>query len=81
MDRRRQSNGYGANALSHREIDACARLYGVRLTPWELQALDAMERTRLGWLNTPEKDRRTVSGTPMTTDLFRAMFHVKQSAA
>ena len=72
LDRRRQGNGYGANAVSYQEIDACARLYGVRLRPWEMRALDAMERARLVWLNTDEKDRP--SAQPMTPDMFRSLF-------
>lgn len=70
LERRRQSNGYGANAISHQEIAACAGLYGVRLAPWEMRALDAMERTRIVWLNADEKDR----AAPMTPDLFKSIF-------
>lgn len=72
LDRRRQSNGYGANAVSHQEIEACARLYGARLEPWEVAALDAMEAARLRWLNADEKDRQ--SAQQMTPGLFRSLF-------
>lgn len=72
LDARRQSNGYGANAISHQEVAACAGLYGVRLRPWEMRALDAMERARLVWLNLPEKERNKPQ--PMTPELFRSMF-------
>ncbi len=81
LDRRRQSNGYGANAVSHQEIEACARLYGARLAPWEVRALDAMERDRLSWLNTDPKDRRTVADEPMTIDRFRSLFGVTKGNA
>lgn len=77
LDQRRQSNGYSANAISHQEIEACARLYRVRLEPWELRALVAMERDRLAWLNTDPKDRRTVADEPLTVDRFRSLFGVK----
>lgn len=71
LDRRRQGNGYEALAISHQEIEACTRLYGVELRPWEVRALDAMEQARRKWLNTPEKDRK--SSKPLTPDLFRTL--------
>ena len=71
LDRRRQGNGYEALAISHQEIEACTRLYGLRLRPWEVRALDAMEQARRKWLNTPEKERK--SAKPLTPDLFRMM--------
>lgn len=80
LDQRRQSNGYGANAIDHREIEACARLYGVDLRPWELRALVAMERDRLTWLNTDPKDRRTVAAEPLTVDRFRTLFGSRGNA-
>jgi hypothetical protein len=39
----RTSNGYGPNALAWSEIDAYARLRGFRFTPWELDALRALD--------------------------------------
>ena len=81
LDQRRQSNGYGANAISHQEIEACAGLYRIRLAPWELRALAAMERERLTWLNTDPKDRRTVAPEPMTVERFRQLFGVTKGTA
>jgi len=81
LDRRRQSNGYGVNAVSHQEIAACAAVYGVRLARWELRALDAMERERLLWLNTPEKERRSVAAEQMTVARFRTMFRTSEGKA
>jgi len=80
LDRRRQSNGYGANAVSHQEIEACAAVYGIRLARWELRALDAMERERLVWLNTDPSKRRTVTAEKLTVDRFRALFKPRLTA-
>lgn len=72
LDGRRQGNGHAALAISHQEIDACSRLYGVRLAPWELRALDAMEGVRLDWLNRDREAEKRQE--PMTPALFMAMF-------
>lgn len=82
MDRRRSSNGYGANAISHHEIAEFSRLYGVRFKPWELRALDAMEIARLAFLNKrdevpaeePSAQASVVQSAPMTPQLFDALF-------
>lgn len=73
LDGRRQSNGYGVNAVTYQEAAACARLYGVRLRPWEIAALDAMERARLRWLNMTEEERQAARA-PMTPAVFRSLF-------
>lgn len=43
MSARRTGNGYGPNALSSAEVEAWARLNGVRLAPFEAEALDGLE--------------------------------------
>jgi hypothetical protein len=40
---RRGSNGFGASPLSWSEIDACCRLSGVRLAPWEVEIIEALD--------------------------------------
>jgi hypothetical protein len=39
LSSRRGSNGFGLNALTYLEVDAWARLRGIRPEPWELEAL------------------------------------------
>lgn len=36
---RSRQGGFGVTALSLQEIEAWQRLYGVRLTPWELDTI------------------------------------------
>ncbi len=43
MNIRRTGNGYGPNPLTPPEVEAWARLHGVRLTPFEAEALDGLE--------------------------------------
>lgn len=43
MNRRRTNNGYGPNALGHADIHTWAQLHGVRLAPFEVEALDRIE--------------------------------------
>jgi hypothetical protein len=40
---RRGSNGFGASPLSWSEIDAFCRLSGVRLAPWEVEIVEALD--------------------------------------
>jgi hypothetical protein len=87
MDRRRTGNGYSANAISHEEIAECGRLYGIQFKPWELRALDAMERARLLFLNLREDepeanpakgDDKSTPGQTLTPVLFKALFDGKR---
>lgn len=43
MSVRRTGNGYGPNALSSVEVEAWTRLNGVRLAPFESEALEGLE--------------------------------------
>jgi hypothetical protein len=43
LSARRTGNGYGPNPLSFTEIDTWARLSGITLTPFELQAIVALD--------------------------------------
>lgn len=74
VDKRRQSNGYGANAISPSDLRAWCQMAGVNLRPWELEALDRMEVVRLNWLNRDKEAEPEVSDTPMTPALFRRLF-------
>lgn len=69
---RRTGNGYGANAISHSDIDAWCRRNRVDLRPWEYEALDELEMIRLEFLNRDDDEK--VSDQPMTADMFDAMF-------
>jgi len=79
LDARRTGNGYGANAISPSEIDAYARMYGMRLRRWELDALDVMEASRLRWLDRMARrdedgEPDVVEGQPVTPALVKALF-------
>jgi hypothetical protein len=56
MCARRQHNGRNFEPLSNTEIEAWARLRGVRLTPSEVQAIDELEMMYL--LKKAEQARR-----------------------
>ncbi|MGX1096512.1 phage tail assembly chaperone [Amorphus sp. MBR-141] len=75
LDGRRSSNGFGANAISHTDVDRFLARNRINLWPWELEALDAMETVRLRFLNRGETEAAPqVSAQPMTPALFTAMF-------
>jgi len=43
MNCRRTSTGFGINPISHEALDAWQRLRGIKLLPFEIRALDALE--------------------------------------
>lgn len=43
LSRARSSSGFGINPISHLEIDAWARLYGISPQPHELQIIAALD--------------------------------------
>lgn len=43
LSRRRGSSGNGANPISHRDIEAFARLYRIPIHPWEVEALERID--------------------------------------
>lgn len=47
LDARRGSNGFGPLPLTHREIKAWRENYGISLSPWEIDAICAMDNARL----------------------------------
>lgn len=47
LDAARGGNGFGPSSLSFTEIDAWARLNGVSLAAWEVEAIRAMDRAAL----------------------------------
>lgn len=70
-------HGYGFNPIPPTEIDAWARQRRITLRDWEIDALDAMDSTRLNLLHealdkSAEKD--IVSTRPVTPALFDALF-------
>lgn len=70
-------HGYGFNPIPPSEIDAWARQRRVTLRDWEIDALEAMDSTRLNLLHealdkSSQKD--TVSSRPVTPALFDALF-------
>ncbi|WP_424813570.1 phage tail assembly chaperone [Roseococcus sp. YIM B11640] len=44
---RARGGGMGPAAITHQDIEAWGRLKGVRLAPWELEAIQALDGT---WL-------------------------------
>ena len=44
LSSRRGSTGFGPAPISWPEIDAFARLSGIRLAPWEVEILEALDR-------------------------------------
>jgi hypothetical protein len=72
-------HGYGFNPIPPTEIDAWSRQRRIVLDDWEIDALEAMDSTRLNLLHADldkssggEKD--VVSDRPVTTALFDALF-------
>ncbi len=70
-------HGYGFNPIPPTEIDAWARQRRITLRDWEIDALEAMDSTRLNLLHdsldkSSEKD--TVSSRPVSAALFDALF-------
>jgi hypothetical protein len=41
---RRGSNGSGPNFITYTDIDAFARLTGIRLNAWEIEMIEALDR-------------------------------------
>jgi hypothetical protein len=44
LNRRRPSGGMGPGSIGHQDIKAWCSLRGIRLAPWELDALDDLEQ-------------------------------------
>lgn len=49
MSARRTGNGFGPNALSHAEVRAWEQRSGVRLAPFEADAIDTLEQIYLSY--------------------------------
>lgn len=47
MDRTREGTGYGINPLQPMQIEAWARLRHIILSPWQLDAIERMDATRM----------------------------------
>jgi hypothetical protein len=81
LDSQRTGNGYGANAIGFTAIKSWADLRNIRLKPWQLDALIAMDLKRRATLvtkdETPE-DKPAVSERPLTARLFEALFPAKR---
>lgn len=43
LHRARSANGFGYNPIAYVEIDAWSRLMQLRLDPWEIEALRALD--------------------------------------
>lgn len=50
--------GMGLSAVPHSELEAWQRLHGVRLTPWEIETLMAMDRAALTALSAATPARK-----------------------
>lgn len=70
-------HGYGFNPIPPSEIDAWARQRRITLRDWEIDALEAMDSTRLNLLHEAldkSSERDTTSTRPVTPALFDALF-------
>ncbi|MEZ2220767.1 hypothetical protein [Rhizobium sp. RCC_161_2] len=47
MDVTREGTGYGINPLQPTQIEAWTRQRGIKLTPWQLDAIEALDMLRL----------------------------------
>lgn len=74
LDMRRSGNGYGANPISHQEIDALLRVRQITLEPWELDIIDCMENARRAHLDNQAETGNVVSSEELTPGLFRSLF-------
>jgi hypothetical protein len=52
LNRRRPAGGMGPGSIGHQDILAWCRLRGIRLAPWELDALDDVE---MAWMQAQAK--------------------------
>lgn len=76
LDTQRQGNGYGLNALGFREIKAWADLREIKLLPWQLDGLIALDlkRRAVAATSKDDKPKEEVSIRPLTSRLFDALF-------
>jgi len=51
MGRCRPQGYAGPLAITHTEIEAWSRLYGLRLTPWEVDVVKALDAEYLDYVN------------------------------
>lgn len=73
----RRTASFGHEPVGPGDIRHWCALRNVSLKPWELDALDAMERARLDFLNQRKEEVEpgpTVSDRKMTPGLFKAVF-------
>nr|WP_282576359.1 hypothetical protein [Sinorhizobium meliloti] len=80
MDSQRTGNGYGPNALGFQAIGEWARLRGLVLKQWQLDAILAMDLKRrevMAPKAEPEAEKPHVSERPLTSRLFDALFPSK----
>lgn len=81
MDSQRTGNGYGPNALGFQAIGEWARLRGLVLKQWQLDAILAMDLKRrevMAQKDEPESEKPQISERPLTARLFDAIFPNKR---
>jgi len=81
LDSQRTGNGYGPNALGFQAIGEWARLRGLVLMQWQLDAILAMDLKRREVLAPKDKQpepEQQVSERPLTARLFDAIFPNKR---
>ncbi|WP_426235873.1 phage tail assembly chaperone [Pararhizobium sp. DWP1-1-3] len=78
MDVTREGTGYGINPLQPTQIEAWTRQRGIKLTPWQLDAIEALDVLRLQLFfekSSGDKDTEVViSDRPLSPALFDAIF-------
>ncbi len=82
LDAQRTGNGYGPNALGFVAIAEWARLRGLVLKQWQLDAILALDIKRREVMapkveEQPEPEKSQVSERPLTARLFDALFPSK----
>ncbi|WP_424540748.1 phage tail assembly chaperone [Sinorhizobium medicae] len=81
LDSQRTGNGYGPNALGFQAIGEWARLRGLVLKQWQLDAILAMDLKRreiMAPKDELEAEKPKVSERPLTARLFDALFPSKK---
>ncbi|WP_420882158.1 phage tail assembly chaperone [Rhizobium gallicum] len=83
LDCQRTGNGFGPNAIGFQAIGEWARLRGLVLKQWQLDAIIAMDLKRREVIakkdeNQEEAEKPKVSERPLTSRLFDAIFPTKR---